>query len=234
MDNYLFEISPKPSLAIVGQNNRFAIRRVHCVGQNYAAHAREMGSDPTREKPFFFSKPHDAVFDAGPNQGAQVPYPPLTKDFQFEIELVVAIGKAGAGIDPKSAREHIFGFAAGIDFTRRDLQREAKSSGKPWDWGKGCDFGGPCSALRPIETIEWPQSNKIWLKQNGEIRQKASLDDLIWPIEDIVSLASGSATLMPGDLIFTGTPSGVGPVEIGDRIHGGIDGVGEVAVAISR
>lgn len=228
MHNLLFAPDPIASVAIAGSEKRFAVRRIHCVGQNYAAHAREMGSNPDREEPFFFSKPADAVCD----KGSKVPYPPLTSNFHHEIELVVAIGKEGSEIKPSDAHEHIFGYGVGIDLTRRDLQAEAKKKGHPWDWGKGCDMGAPCAALVKADQCPDLSNASIWLKVNGEIRQSSNLSDLIWPIADIVAFCSTSSALKPGDLIYTGTPEGVSAVERGDKIIGGIDGLGEIEITI--
>lgn len=228
MRNYLFAPDPIPSVAIANSDDRLAVRRIHCVGQNYAAHAREMGSNPDRDEPFFFAKPADAVCDTG----SDVPYPPLTNNFHFEIELVVAIGKEGADIAREDALDHIFGYGVGIDFTRRDIQGAAKKAGRPWDWGKGCDFGAPCGPIVPLNDCPNLDSAAIWLKVNGETKQSSNLADLIWPVADIIAFCSSSITLKPGDLIYTGTPEGVGAVERGDKITGGIDGLGEIKVTI--
>lgn len=227
MPNFLF-LLPTPSVAIAGTATRFPVRRILCVGRNYAAHAREMGTDPDREPPFFFFKPADTVVD----EGARVPYPPLTKDLHHEIELVVAIGREGRDIPHESALEHVFGYAVGIDLTRRDLQNDAKAHGRPWDWGKGFDHCAPCSAVRPVAEVGHPSAGRIWLEVNGVVRQQADLSELIWPVPDVISLASQAMRLMPGDLIYTGTPSGVSAVVVGDRLTGGVDGVGTMTVTI--
>jgi len=228
MPDYLFE--PKiPSVAIAGSRQRFAVRRIFCVGRNYAAHAREMGKDPTKEPPFFFMKPADAVVD----NGAAVPYPPQTNNLHHEIELVVAIGKGGADIARDAVVDHIFGYAVGIDLTRRDLQLAARDLGRPWDFGKGFDQSAPVSAIIPAEGRALPESGRIWLTVNDEIRQDANLADLIFPVADIVMLVSQSMRLEPGDLIFTGTPEGVGPIVRGDRVAGGVDGFGEIAITVA-
>lgn len=226
MSEYAFTPHALPSVAIAGTQQRFPVRRIHCVGQNYAAHVREMGSNPERETPFFFSKPADAVVDSG----YSVPYPPLTRNFHFEIELVVAIGKAGADISVDDALDHVFGYGVGIDFTRRDLQADAKKAGRPWDRGKGCDHGAPCGPI--IQTNDELNSGKIWLTVNGDTKQDGNLSEMIWPVADIISFCSSACRLYPGDLIYTGTPSGVGPVVVGDKITGGIDGLGEIEVTI--
>lgn len=225
-----FVIAPprQPSLAIEGSAERFPLRRVYCVGRNYAAHAREMGNDPDREPPFFFSKPADAVCDAG----GTVPYPPLTEDLHHEMELVVAIGVGGSDIDPAAANDHIWGYGAGLDLTRRDLQAQAKKLGRPWDWAKGFDQSAPCAPLIPASRIGHPISGRIWLKVNGELRQEGDLADQIWPVTDIVAICSRAVRLEPGDLILTGTPAGVGPLLPGDKIDGGIEGITDISLTI--
>lgn len=222
---------PEPvTLPVVGESGRFPVRRIYCVGRNYAAHAREMGHDPDREPPFFFMKPADAVVPAG----STIPYPPLTNDLQYEIELVAAIGRGGADIPAETALDHVYGYCVGIDLTRRDLQGEAKKLGRPWDWGKGFDNSAPMGAIRAVSDIGHPASGRIWLAVNGEIRQEGDLADLIWPMPEIISFASRSMRLEAGDLIMTGTPAGVGPVVAGDRMTGGVEGIGEIEIDIAR
>lgn len=217
-----------PSVAIAGSSTRFPVRRILCVGRNYAAHAREMGRDPDREPPFFFFKPADAVVD----DGATIPYPPITAELHHEIELVVAIGREGADIERDAALEHVFGYGVGIDLTRRDRQNEAKALGRPWDWGKGFDFSAPCGPIHPVSRVGHPRSGRIWLSVNGVIKQQGDLGDMIWPVADVIALVSQAMRLMPGDLIYTGTPSGVGAVTSGDRIEGGVDGVGALQIQL--
>ncbi len=197
------------------------MRRVFCVGRNYADHAREMGHDPDREPPFFFTKPADAIVPARDS----VPYPPLTADLHHEIELVIAIGRAGRAIPAATALDYVWGYGVGVDLTRRDLQAEAKKLGRPWDWAKGFDASGPLSPLHPAATLGHPSAGRIWLAVNGELRQQGDLADLIWPVADVVSHVSRSVELRPGDLIFSGTPAGVGALQPGDRVTGGVDGV---------
>ena len=228
MTSYAIALPPVPSVAIAGSSTRFPVRRIFCVGRNYAAHAREMGNDPDREPPFFFTKPADAVADSGHH----LPYPRLTANLHHEIELVVAIGTGGAGIPRDTALDHVWGYGAGIDMTRRDLQDDAKKHGRPWDWGKAFDGSAPCGALRPAEHTGHPERGRIWLAVNGQTRQDGDLAEMIWPVADIVSLCSRSVRLVPGDLIFTGTPAGVGPLLPGDVVTGGIDGIGEIALTI--
>jgi len=226
--SFVIPCPPQASLSVVGQEARFPIRRVFCVGRNYAAHAREMGNDPDREPPFFFTKPADAVIESP----CTVPYPPLTQDLHHEIELVVAIGKGGANIAPEKVMDHIWGAGVGIDLTRRDLQGEAKKMGRPWDWGKAFDLSAPMSPLVPIKDVVSLEAGRIWLAANGVVRQDADIADLIWPVRDHIAYLSQSMTLAPGDLVMTGTPAGVAAVVPGDIMTGGVDGVGTLKVTI--
>ena len=217
------------SIAVAGEARRFPVRRIFCVGQNYAAHAREMGGDPTREAPCFFTKPADAVVASG----ATIPYPPRTADLHHEIELVVALGRGGADIAKESALDHVLGYAAGIDLTRRDLQSEARKVGRPWDLSKGFDNSAPLGALAPAATIGHPRKGRISLAVNGAARQDADLSEMIWSTAEIIAILSQYVRLEPGDLIFTGTPAGVGPIAPGDHVRGEIEGVGTVEIAIA-
>jgi fumarylpyruvate hydrolase len=225
---YLFEPAPVATVAVAGSPKRFPVRRILCVGRNYAEHAREMGGNPEREPPFFFSKPADAVVDSG----SAIPYPALTKNLHHEIELVVAIGKGGAGIAAADALSHVWGYGIGIDLTRRDLQDVAKKAARPWDWSKGFDRSAPCSPLVPAAQVKQPLAGRIWLAVDGAVKQDGRLEDLIWPVPDIVAIASQGIELQPGDLIFTGTPAGVGPVPPGSRLTGGIDGIGGIDIRV--
>jgi fumarylpyruvate hydrolase len=218
---------PRPFLPVIG-DKPYPIRRVYCVGRNYAAHAREMGADPVREPPFFFQKPADAVVP----EGGAMPYPPQTRDLHHEVELVVALGGGGHDVAVERALELVFGYAVGLDMTRRDLQAAAKAAGKPWDMGKGFDHSAPCSAIRPARVLGHPAAGAVVLAVNGQERQRGDLADLIWPVPDIIAALSRLAELKPGDLIFTGTPEGVGPVARGDRLDARIDGVGALTVEI--
>jgi fumarylpyruvate hydrolase len=218
------------SVAIVGESERFPVRRIFCVGRNYAAHAREMGRDPDREPPFFFTKPADTVVDSG----AIIPYPPQTNNFHYEIELAVGIGKGGTEIPTGKALGHVWGYGVGIDLTRRDLQLDAREKGRPWDWGKAFDLSAPCAPLRRAGNIGHPSSGRIWLAVNGVVKQNAGLGDLIWSVPDIVAILSQSMTLQPGDLIMTGTPAGVGAIVPGDIVTGGIEGLGDIVITISE
>ncbi|WAT09988.1 fumarylacetoacetate hydrolase family protein [Rouxiella badensis] len=229
MTEFVIPVPEAASLAIEGQDARFPLRRVYCVGRNYSEHAREMGHDPDREPPFFFSKPADAVV---PAQG-EVPYPPLTSDLHHEVELVVALSKGGKNISPEEALSHVWGYTVGVDLTRRDLQATAKKMGRPWDFAKGFDHSAPANALLPVSKIGHPASGKIWLAVNGETRQTGDLGDQIWQVADVISYLSQSVELQPGDVIFTGTPSGVGAVQPGDVVSGGIEGIGEFSFTLS-
>ncbi|AZG16593.1 fumarylacetoacetate hydrolase family protein [Cupriavidus pauculus] len=230
MTDFVIQPAPQPSVAVAGSQARFPIRRVFCVGRNYAAHAREMGKDPDREPPFFFTKPADAVVAA---EGT-VPYPPLTENLHHEIELVVAIGKPGANVKPAQALDLVWGYGVGVDLTRRDLQDVAKKMSRPWDWSKSFDASGPCGPLQPVSAIGHPAQGAIWLKVNGEPRQQGDLNELIWPVADVIAYISEAMTLQPGDLIFTGTPAGVGALNPGDKVTGGVEGVGEIAFSIGQ
>jgi len=217
-----------PTVEVDGTLSRFPVHRIYCVGRNYAEHAREMGSDPSREPPFFFSKPADAIV---PNN-TEVPYPPRTQNFHYEVELVVAIGRGGCNIATARALEYVFGYAVGNDLTRRDLQKLAKEAGKPWDVSKGFDRSAPIAAIRPANSGGHIAGAAIWLKVNGELRQQANVADMIWSVPEIVAELSTLFELQPGDLIFTGTPAGVGALKVGDRIEAGIEGLESLTTTI--
>lgn len=229
MSSYVITAPAQPSLAVAGSEARFPIRRVFCVGRNYGAHAREMGSDPNREPPFFFTKPADAVVPAS----GSVPFPPATHDLHHEVELVVALGAGGADVDPRDAMALVWGYGVGLDLTRRDLQAVAKDAGRPWDMAKGFDASAPCSPLIPAATLGHPQDARIWLEVNGALRQEGNLDEMIWPVADVISHLSRLVALAPGDLIYTGTPAGVAALKPGDRVRGGVDGVTEFELSIA-
>lgn len=218
---YVFDPAPVTSVEIAGTEARFPVHRIYCVGRNYAAHAREMGNDPDREPPFFFSKPADAIVA----NGADVPYPPRTENLHHEIELVVAIGKGGSNIPVSEAEGHIFGYAVGNDLTRRDLQNEAKGNGKPWDTAKGFDHAAPITRILPVAQCGHIRKGAIWLNVNGEPRQSGDIADLIWPVADVVAELSTFYTLQPGDLIYTGTPAGVSALKKGDVVEGFVEGL---------
>jgi fumarylpyruvate hydrolase len=206
----------------------FPVRRIFCVGRNYAEHAREMGSDPDRELPFFFCKPADALLTGG----ADMPYPPLSSSLHHEMELVVAIGTGGADIAEADALRHVWGYASGLDMTRRDLQNQAKKEGKPWDMGKGFDHSAPIGTLIRASGFANPTKGKIELKVNGVVRQTSDLSKLIWSVAETIAYLSRLVALAPGDLIFTGTPEGVAAVVKGDVLEGVVEGVGTVTTKI--
>ena len=212
---------------IVGSERPFPVRRVYCVGRNYLAHIREMKEGDERDPPFFFQKPADAVVTDG-----RVPYPTLTEDFQFEFELVVAIGSEASNVSPDTALDHVFGYAAGLDMTRRDRQRECNKRGLPWEQGKSFDHSAPCGPIHPVARVGHIRSGALNLAVNGSVRQDSVLEKMIWNVHEIVSELSKQYRLLPGDLIFTGTPEGVGPVQRGDRLTGRIEGLEPLQVEI--
>ncbi len=229
MTNHLFPPPAIPSLSIRASQQRFPIRRIFCVGRNYEAHAREMGMVVERDAPFYFTK---SAINFVPS-GATIPYPPGTADFQHEMELVVCIGKAGFQIPDAQALSHVFGYACGLDMTRRDLQIRAREKKLPWDMGKDFENAAVLSEITPASAIGHPASGKIELKLNGIIKQSSDISLMIHPIPALIAHLSGFYHLQPGDLVFTGTPEGVGPVAAGDRIEGMIEGVGTIALNIS-
>lgn len=226
---YIFEPAATPSVPITASEERFPVRRIFCVGRNYAEHTREMGGDPNRELPFFFTKPADAVVESG----SVLPFPKATSNLHHEMELVVAIGREGENIAKEDALDHVFGYASGIDLTRRDLQQKAKEKGRPWDSGKAFDQSAPCAAITPVDRVPEIAGAKIWLTVNGETRQSATIADLIWSIAEVISILSTEFILKPGDLIYTGTPAGVGPLEPGDRIEGFVDGLDPIRIDLA-
>ena len=228
MDAESFVI-PAPAVVTVpvAGGGRFPVRRIYCVGRNYAEHAREMGADPDRELPFFFCKPADAVVTGG----ADMPYPTMTSNLHHEMELVAAIGRGGADIPQAEALAHVWGYAAGLDMTRRDLQNQAKKEGKPWDMGKGFDHSAPIGDLVPAAKVD-PTKGRIELRVNGAVRQTSDLSKLIWSVAETVAYLSKLVRLEPGDLIFTGTPEGVAAVVRGDLLEGIVEGVGSVRTRI--
>ena len=227
MSDYVFAPPPVASVPVAG-GGRFPVRRIFCVGRNYAEHAREMGSDPDREPPFFFTKPADAVLTGG----ADMPYPPVSNSLHHEMELVVALGAGGAAIPVAEALGHVWGYAAGLDMTRRDLQNAAKKEGKPWDMGKGFDHSAPIGEMIPAARFPDPTRGLIELKVNGVVRQVSDLSKLIWSVAETIAFLSGLVRLAPGDLIFTGTPEGVAAVVRGDLLEGVVEGVGAVRTRI--
>ncbi len=216
-----------------GTKDLFPVRRIFCVGRNYAAHAREMGHDPDREAPFFFTKPADAiVICADPKNPTKVAYPPATKNLHHEMELVVCMKSGGANIPVDKALDHVFGYAVGLDMTRRDLQNQAKDMGRPWDMGKGFDQSAPIGEIFPAAKIGHPAKGTIQLDVNGKTRQKSDLNALIWSVPETISYLSGLVTLAAGDLIYSGTPDGVSAVVKGDTLAGFVDGCGTVTCTL--
>jgi fumarylpyruvate hydrolase len=224
---YAFDPPARPTVAIAGSERLFPVRRVWCVGRNYIEHIREMGQDE-RAPPFFFAKPTDALVP----DGSTIPYPPLTKDLHFEVELVVALAGAGRNLTPERAPNLIYGYAVGIDLTRRDLQIAARKVERPWEIGKAFDACAPCGPIRPAAEVGHPGKGRICLSVNGTVRQDGDLDQLIWSVPEIIAKLSAQVALAPGDVIFTGTPSGVGPTVPGDRIEAEIERVGTLQVTI--
>ncbi len=229
MTRFVLPPAPVPSISTTDGESRFALRRVFCVGRNYAEHAREMGHDPNREPPFFFTKPADAVIAAG----QPVPYPPQTTDLHHEAELVVAIGTGGHDIPASSALDHVWGYGIGNDLTRRDLQAQAKKLGRPWDMAKGFNGSFVCGPLHPAASIGHPAQGAVRLWVNGTLRQDGDLSEMIWPVADIIAHLSASVALAPGDVIMTGTPAGVGALMRGDTCEIEIAGLGRITSTIA-
>lgn len=224
---YAIPVPALTTVPVVG-GDPFPVRRIYCVGRNYAAHAREMGHDPDRAAPFFFMKPSDAIVASG----SAVPYPSKTSDYQHEIELVVALAKGGRDVPVEQALALVFGYAVGLDMTRRDLQSEAKKLARPWDMSKGFDHSAPCAALVPVAQCGHLERGAIWLKVNGAMRQQGDLSELIWNVAETISCLSALVALCPGDLIYTGTPAGVGALVKGDRLLGHVDGLPDLEITI--
>ena len=226
---YIIAPPRQADLAVRGSDRRFPVRRIYCIGRNYAAHAIEMGHDPNREAPFFFQKNPDNLLAAG----SDFPYPSKTGDVHHEIELVVALKSGGTNIPVARALDHVFGYGVGLDMTRRDLQGEAKKAGRPWEIGKAFEASAPCSALVPASEIGHPAQGRIWLEVNGKVAQDGDINQMIWKVPEMIAYLSEYFEMAAGDVIFSGTPSGVGPVVKGDRMHGHVAGVGELAVRVA-
>jgi 2-keto-4-pentenoate hydratase/2-oxohepta-3-ene-1,7-dioic acid hydratase in catechol pathway len=219
-------------IPVVGSDEMFPVRRIYCIGRNYAAHAREMGSDPNREPPFFFQKPTDAIQYVAAGTVPDHPYPPLTKNYHYEAELVAAVGKGGRNIPVASALEHVWGYTLGLDMTRRDLQRAMGDEKKPWEIGKSFDRSAPIGALHKVAGIGHFTQGAIWLKVNGQTKQNANLNQMIWSVAEQISKLSEAFELFPGDIIYSGTPENVGPVVKGDVIEMHIDKLPNLSVKI--
>ena len=226
---FVLPAAAPPSIAVAGDSRSFPVRRIWCVGRNYLEHIREMGNDE-RAPPFFFAKHADMIEP----DGAAIPYPPLTKDLHHEVELVVAMKSGGLNISPEQALDHVYGYAVGIDLTRRDLQQAARKKERPWEIGKSFDHSAPCGALQPAAKIGHPAQGKIWLSVNGTKRQKGDLTELIWSVPEIIAKLSAQVALGAGDIIMTGTPAGVAALSPGDKIECGVDGVGTLKVTIGQ
>ena len=227
--HYVFDPPPRVVVPVQGDDALFPLRRVYCVGRNYAAHVAEMGGDPARSAPIFFAKPRDAVV----HEPATIAYPSATADLHHEVELVVALAGGGRDLTPDEAGAQVFGFAVGVDLTRRDLQAAAKKKGQPWTSAKGFDASAPVSGIRPARADEPGADARITLAVNGTLRQRARLGDMIWNVPELLAQLSRLFELRPGDLVFTGTPEGVGALERGDRVEAAIDGVGSLRFAIA-
>ena len=227
----LFKV-PQPMLPVVGASEMFPVRRIYCIGRNYAAHAREMGSDPNREPPFFFQKPSDAIQFVAPGTTADHPYPTLTKNYHYEIELVAALDKGGRNIAKERALDCVYAYAVGLDMTRRDLQRAMGDEKKPWEIGKSFDRSAPIGPLHPALATAPLEKGAIWLKVNGATKQDANLNQMIWSVAEQISKLSEAFELMPGDIIYSGTPENVGPVVKGDVIECHIDGLPNLSVRV--
>lgn len=230
--SFVFDPAAPVAVPVAGSEDRFPVRRVYCVGRNYAAHAREMGFDPDREPPFFFCKPADAVVPVAEGSTLSLPYPPETANLHYEIELVAAIGKSGSNIPVEQALEYVWGYAVGLDMTRRDLQIKMREVGRPWELGKAFDQSAPTAPLHKASDVGNMDNAELWLKVNGQDKQRSDTSKLIWSIAETVAYLSKYFRLEPGDLIFTGTPEGVGPVVKGDLMEGGVAGLGELKVRV--
>lgn len=226
--DYVVPAAPQPSLPVIGASGRFPVRRVYCVGRNYLAHVREMGHDE-KNPPFFFAKASDMIVQ----DGATVPYPPLTSNYHHEVELVVAIGKRGANIPVERALDHVYGYAVGFDMTRRDLQQAAAKKGHPWEIGKSFDESAPCGPIYPVALVGHPSEGDLQITVNGQVRQHSNLNQMIWDVPHIINHLSQQVMLEPGDLIYTGTPEGVGAVVAGDVMVGRIDKLGELTIKVA-
>ncbi len=231
--SFVFAPPAPVAVPIAGSQDRFPVRRVYCVGRNYAAHAREMGFDPDREPPFFFCKPADAVVPVAEGSTLSLPYSPETSNLHYEIELVAAIGKGGANIAVDEALQHVWGYAVGLDMTRRDLQMKMREAGRPWELGKAFDQSAPIGPLHPAQSVKDIGKASIWLQVNGADKQRSDVGKLIWSIAETIAYLSKYFRLEAGDLIYTGTPEGVGPVVRGDRMVGGVDGLGTLSVQMA-
>ncbi|AOY91014.1 5-carboxymethyl-2-hydroxymuconate isomerase [Cupriavidus sp. USMAA2-4] len=229
---FVFPPEAPVAIPVAGSDDQFAVRRVYCVGRNYAAHAREMGFDPDREPPFFFCKPDNAIVPVAYGETLALPYPAQTQNYHYEAELVAVIGKSGADIPEAQALDYVWGYAVGLDMTRRDLQMKMREMGRPWEIGKAFDLSAPLGPIHPASVVGHFEQAGVWLDVNGETRQKSDVSHLIWSVAETVAYLSKFFRLEPGDVIFTGTPEGVGAVKAGDTIRVGVERLGELNVKI--
>jgi fumarylpyruvate hydrolase len=230
---FVFPPEAHVAIPVVNTNDAVAVRRVYCVGRNYAAHAREMGFDPDREPPFFFCKPDNAVVPVAYGETLELAYPAQTENYHYEAELVAVIGKAGSDISIEDALQHVFGYAVGLDMTRRDLQMKMREMGRPWEIGKAFDRSAPCGPVHRASDVGHFDKGGLWLSVDGAVKQKSDITHLIWSVAETVSYLSRYFHLEPGDLIYTGTPEGVGPIVAGESIKVGVEGLGELTVNIT-
>jgi fumarylpyruvate hydrolase len=232
MTSHAVAVDPRPTLPIAGSDLVFPLRRVYCIGRNYAAHAREMGGDPTREPPFFFNKAPDTLQPVAPGVTVDHPYPPRTENYHHEIEMLVALKSGGRDIPREQALDCVFGYAVGLDMTRRDLQDEAKQLRRPWETGKSADSSGPVGPIYPVSAVGHLGKGRISLSVDGQMRQDADLADMVWSVAEQISILSSYYELKAGDVIFSGTPEGVGRVDRGQVMVGAIDGLGEIRLKV--
>ena len=230
--SFVFDPPATVGVPVAGSDAQFPVRRIYCVGRNYAAHAREMGGDPDREPPFFFCKPADAIVAVPTGTTVDLPYPSQTQDYHHEIELVVAIGRGGRDIAVARALEHVWGYGVGLDMTRRDLQARLRDKGRPWELGKAFDASAPIAPLHAAAQAGHPVAGAVWLEVDGAPRQRGDINQMIWSVPEVIANLSTFFELKPGDLIYTGTPDGVGKVQRGQRLRGGIDGLGELNLRV--
>jgi fumarylpyruvate hydrolase len=230
--NHVFPPEPQVAVPVAGSDALFPVRRLYCVGRNYAAHAREMGADE-RDPPFFFCKADNTIVYCAPGRTVELPYPALTTDYQHEIELVAAIGQGGRDIPAARALEHVFGYAVGLDMTRRDLQSQMKKQGRPWEVGKAFDQSAPIGPIHPVAKVGHPAQGAIWVQVDGVDRQRSDISLLMWNVAETIANLSTLFELQPGDLVYTGTPEGVAAVQRGQTMTGGIDGLGEIKLRVT-
>ncbi|RKP55829.1 fumarylacetoacetate hydrolase family protein [Pararobbsia silviterrae] len=229
---FVFPPEAPVAIPVAGSDDQFAVRRVYCVGRNYAAHAREMGFDPDREPPFFFCKPDNAIVPVAYGETFALPYPAETQNYHYEAELVAVIGKAGSDIALEDALDHVWGYAVGLDMTRRDLQMKMREMGRPWEIGKAFDLSGPIGPIHPVSAVGHFEKAGLWLTVNGQTKQQSDVSHLIWSVAETVAYLSKFFRLEPGDVIYTGTPEGVGAVKAGDTIQVGVERLGELTVKV--